>query len=54
MGSYSDDTAMAAFTKGIKKKELVRSLYLDPAGDFDSAVSRAKDYMLADKGLYSS
>lgn len=48
---------MAAFTKGLKNnknEELVRSLYLNPPENFDVAMSRANDNMLADEALDSS
>lgn len=51
---FKDNVAMVAFTTGLKKrknKDLVISLYLNPPKDFNSTMSRAKDYMLADKAL---
>lgn len=50
----SDDMAIAALTKGLKNWDLVKSMYLDPLGDFDDIMNQVKDHRLAKEALQSS
>src|SRR3954471_8730360 len=50
----SDDVAIAAFTNGLKEKDLVKSLYKHPPEDFDGVMSRAKTYMVAGEAMQTS
>lgn len=46
--------AVAAFTNGLKDKELVKSLYLNPPEDFDDIMYKEKDHMIVDEALHST
>lgn len=57
VGTCSNNVAMVAFMAGLGKKTNkppLRSLYLNPLGDLDSTLAKAKDYILAGKALNSS
>src|SRR3954462_12325437 len=51
IGDCSEDVAIAAFTNGVKDKDLVRSLYERPPVDFDDIMNRARSYMLTNEAL---
>lgn len=45
--------AVDAFTNGLKDKDLVKSLYLNPPEDFDDIMDKAKDHMKVDEVMQS-
>src|SRR5204863_9669468 len=53
IGDCSEDVAIAAFTNGVKDKDLVRSLYERPPEDFDDIMNRARSHMLTNEALQS-
>src|SRR3954471_3819892 len=50
----SDDVAIAAFTNGLKEKDLIKSLYKHPPKNYDGVMSRAKTYMVAEEAMQFS
>src|SRR5205809_4557128 len=51
IGDCSEDVAVAAFTNGVKDKDLIRSLYERPPEDFDDIMNSARSYMLTNEAL---
>src|SRR5206468_1182256 len=51
IGDCSEDVAIAAFTNGVKDKDLIRSLYERSPEDFDDIMNRARSYMLMNEAL---
>lgn len=45
---------MATFTNGLKDKDLIKSLYIEPPEDLDKIMDHAKTYMLSNEALRSS
>src|SRR3954464_13634004 len=53
IGDCSEDVAIAAFTNGVKDKDLIRSLYERPPEDFNDIMNRARSHMLTNEDLQS-